>query len=100
MNFTKGQKIWFIFKENYDKDKGEGYKLIAKQGEFVGKLECGEFELTYKGFDDKAITIARNGNNIFDSEEKCKKAITKIYQDRIYNFLSQAIDIFDRYLKE
>ena len=99
MNFTKGQKIWFIFKENYDKDKGEGYKLIAKQGEFVGKLECGEFELTYKK-DDKIITIARNGSNIFDSEQKCKDAITKTYQARIYNFLKQAIDIFDRYLKD
>lgn len=100
MNFKKGDLIWFIFKENIEKEQGEGYKLVAKLGKIEAVKDGGMFEISYDGFDGKTAILERNGNNIFDSEEKCKKAITKTYQARIYNFLKQAIDIFDRYLKE
>lgn len=101
MNFKKGQKIWFIFKENFDKDKSENYKLVAKEGVINGLLDNGEFMIVYENLESgKRIAISRNGNKIFDSKEKCEKAITKTYQARIYNFLKQAIDIFDRYLKD
>ena len=101
MNFTAGQKIWFIFKENYDKDKGEGYKLIAKNGILGEKLTTnGEYSVFYQTEFGTSVEIARNGNNIFDTKDKCEAAIRKLYQSRAYNFLKQAVEIFDRYLKD
>ena len=97
MDLKLGDEVWFIFKENYDKEKSENYKLIAKSGIIGSKLPTGEYEIGYLK-DDKPVVIARHSNNIFDSKEKCEKAITKLYQGRIYNFLKQAIDIFERYL--
>ena len=101
MEWKNGEQVYFIFKENIDKDKGEGYKLIAKSGILGEKqTDSGEYSVFYTTDWGTNVEIVRNGNNIFDSKEKCEKAITKIYQNRIYNFLSQAIDIFERYLKD
>lgn len=98
MLFRKGQKVWFIFKENYQRDKNEGYKLIPKEAIFEDKEENGEFLLSYINEVGNEVKLTRNGNAIFDTKDKCEYAITKTYMHRAYNFIIQAKDIFDRYL--
>ena len=98
MEFRKGSTIWFIFKENFDKEKSEGYKLVPKQGTFNGSADNGEFLISYINELGKLITLTRNGNNIFDTKEKCEEAIRRTYLARAYNFVCQAKEIFDRYL--
>ena len=99
MLFRKGQKVWFIFKENYQRDKNEGYKLIPKEAIFEDIAESnGEFVLSYINEVGTEVKHARNGNNNFDRKEKCEYAITKTYMHRAYNFITQAKDVFDRYL--
>lgn len=99
MEFKMGDEVYFIYKDHKNKPDGVDYQLVAKSGILGERLHTGEYEIGFLSDMDNPVVIVRNENNIFKSKSKCEKAITKLYQEKIYHFLKEAIDIFDRNLR-
>ena len=91
------QTKWIIFKDYKAKNKGDAEYLLVPKEVHVDNCRT---EDAYECVDENGITILRSANNIFNSKADCEKAIRRCYQDKIANWLENAIEILRNNLRD